>query len=579
MSEASNTAHLWARLIVEELVRGGVNHFFLAPGSRSTPLVLALAAHPDARRIVHFDERATAFAAVGFARGSGRAAAWVTTSGSAVANGLPALVEASADDIPLICLTADRPPELRDTGANQTIDQVGIFGKYVRWQVDLPVPTESISPRFVLSTVSHAIARMQSGPVHLNCMFREPLVSFGPDAALPDEIASWQGDAKPYTTYSPGVAVPNEEELREVADELTGARRGIVVIGRSTRAQAQSAITLGRTLGWPIFSDIMSNARLLPEDAVGVVGSYDLALLDESVAASPPDAVLWVGGRFVSKRLGQFLARHCPRTFVGLRAGQSRLDPDHVLRRLLSGDIVRTCRSLEGHVSGDNSDGDWLETWLRYDSVTASAVHQLANEIAELSEPGAAYAIGSMIPDGHGLFLGSSMPVRDADMHIVTREADVLIASSRGASGIDGTLATAAGFARGIESPVTALLGDLTFLHDLNSLALVASSDHPIIVVVLNNDGGGIFSFLPVARRQDVFEPYFGTPHGLRFDHAAAMFGLDHYRPENAAGFHQAYGEALAGGRSAVIEVAGDRYRNVEIHRLIHERIIQVLSV
>src|ERR671920_355220 len=277
--ETPRANRLWANLIVEELVRCGVDFFCVAPGSRSTPLVAALAANDRARSLVHFDERGTAFAALGYARATGRPAAWITTSGTAVANGLPAVVEASTDGVPMILLTADRPPELRQTGANQTIDQPDIFGDFVRWRFDLPAPDPGMDPAMVLTTVDQAAyraGRAPHGPVYLNLMFREPFLSDPEDEHVLSGPSSWAQSDEPYTRYAATKSAVDWMGIQGLWETLRPVRRGLVVAGRlASRKQGEAVMRLADALGWPLLPDIGSQVRL---GVVGLASHYDALL-------------------------------------------------------------------------------------------------------------------------------------------------------------------------------------------------------------------------------------------------------------------------------------------------------------
>ncbi len=552
-SDAPNWNRLWAGLLVEELVRCGVGLFCIAPGSRSAPLTTAVAAHPAARNLVHFDERGAAFAALGWARATGRPAALITTSGTAVANVLPAAVEASVDGVPLLLLTADRPPELRDTGANQTIAQPNIFGEFVRWRFDLPAPTPEIDPAFVLTTVDQAVHRALGrppGPVHLNCMFREPLAPDGPGVTC-DGLEAWaEGDA-PYTRYTEAGAV-DAGRVQEVWNRLRGVERGLVVAGRlRTRAEGAAALRLADALGWPLLPDIGSQARM--DDAPVVCPFYDQVLGSAAFReAHAPDAVLHLGGRSTSKRLAQFVAASRPDLTV-VRDDPFRFDPDHRVGHRVVADVAAFCAALAETAAGDrDAPSGWCDAWRRASGAVAETLGAHFGEAETLSEPGVARIVAEQA--GAGLVLAASMPVRDADAFVATGGSAPLVASNRGASGIDGTVATAAGFARGLGARVTLLLGDLALLHDLNSLALLRDAEQPpVTIVAVNNDGGGIFHFLPIAEHEAVFEPYFGTPHGLGFEAAADMFGLAYSRPETPTALNAALADAVDGSRAAVL--------------------------
>ena len=558
---------LWAYLIVEELLRCGIDFFCVAPGSRSTPLVAALAANEKGRSLIHFDERGTAFAALGYARATGRPAAWITTSGTAVANGLPAVVEAATDGVPMVLLTADRPPELRQTGANQTIDQPYIFGDYVRWRFDLPAPDPGIDPAMVLTTVDQAAyraGRTPQGPVHLNLMFREPLLPDPGDEPVLSRPSSWvQGD-RPYTRYAATKLAVDEMEIHRIWETLRPVQRGLVVAGRlATRKQGEAVLRLADTLGWPLLPDIGSQVRLGSE---GLAAHYDALLAGDSFAGShAPEAVVQVGGRALSKRLEQFLASSRPDPYVVVRENPFRLDPAHRVTHSFEANVLDFCSALAWAAAEDPPamDSSWTAGWLEASEDVGR--HLDADLSGEPNEPLVARVLSRNIPPDHGLVVASSMPVRDLDTYAAAGGAPVPVAANRGASGIDGTVATAAGFARGSGRPITLLIGDLALLHDLNSLAMLREVH--VVVVVLNNDGGGIFSFLPIAGHEEFFEPYFGTPQGVGFEPAAKMFGLAYERPGTMEGFVEAYGSACALNSSTLIEIETDRGENVTLHR------------
>lgn len=571
-ADTARANRLWASLLVEELVRCGVRFFCVAPGSRSTPLVAEISENPKAETLIHFDERGTSFAALGYARATGSPVAWVTTSGTAVANGLPAVVEASTDSVPMLLLTADRPPELRRTGANQTIDQPHIFGDFVRWSFDVPPPDLSADPASVLTTVDQAVyraLRSPSGPVHLNLMFREPFLT-SPDAPktgeeLPPHLTRWSEGEAPYTSYAATKPAMDGTDIQPILDELRGVERGIVVAGRlSSRERGRAAVRLGEALGWPVLPDIGSQARL-GAGSKNVVPHYDALLSGESfVEENPPGAVVQLGGGAVSKRLQQYIARHRPDTYIVVREDPSRLDPNHLVTHAVESDVASFRDAVtEALPDGTARVSRWLSGW-REASERMGRRFESASEQA-VAEPFVARAVSRLIPERHGLVLASSMPIRDMDTYAVADGAYVLVAVNRGASGIDGTVATAAGFAKGLVRPVTLLIGDLALLHDLNSLAMLRSL--PVTVVVINNDGGGIFSFLPVSRHEEFFETYFGTPQALGFEHAAAMFGLRYENPKTMREFEEAYRRATSRDSSSLIEVKTDRRENEALHR------------
>ncbi len=570
--ETARANRLWADLIVEELVRSGVDFFCVAPGSRSTPLVAALAENEKARHLVHFDERGTAFAALGYARATGLPAAWITTSGTAVANGLPAVVEAATDGVPMILLTADRPPELRQTGANQTVDQPDIFGDFVRWRFDMPAPSLDVDPASVLTTVDQAVyraGRAPKGPVHLNLMFREPLIP-GPHndpAPAANGPERWRDTTEPYTRYATTRPAVDGAAVEALWERLRPVGRGLVVAGRlTTRAQGEAVQGLADSLGWPLLPDVGSQVRLGggPQSAA----FYDVLLADAEFAADhAPEAVLHFGGRALSKRLEGFVAGHRPDPYVVVRENPFRLDPGHLVTHSVESGIEDFCASL-GRLAAERSsaaEASWAAGWRAASGEVGSVLDRALAVGDGLDEPLVARLISREVAEGHGLVVASSMPIRDLDAFAATDGAGVPVAANRGASGIDGTVATAAGYARGSGRPVTLLIGDLALLHDLNSLAMLRGL--PVTVVVLNNDGGGIFSFLPVSEHGPFFEPFFGTPQGVGFGPAAAMFGLHYERPKTPEAFLSAYRTARSAGGPSLIEVETDRAENVALHR------------
>ena len=591
VGNAPNINRLWADLIVEELVRCGVDMFCIASGSRSTPLTTAVAAHPKARKVIHFDERGTAFYGLGYARASRRPAVWITTSGTAVANGFPAVVEASMDGVPMLLLTADRPPELRHTGANQTIDQVGIFGDYIRWQFDLPVPSVAVDPAMVLTTIDQAVYRSQrvpNGPVHLNLMFREPLA---PDPDGTDigsyltELEPWRRGDESFTSYGDSKPSVDADELDRLWKDLQDVKRGLIVAGRlDTPAQGKAVFNLSKQLDWPLLPDVGSQLRLGKR---GIshhrVDYYDLILGSDSFSRSyRPEAVLHIGKRSTSKRLMEYLKQSRPSPYIVVNDLPGRLDPGHRVSRHIETDIIVFCRRLqeacERNPVVDPDTVDWLTTW---NMVSTNVAHQLSDFFYlhdGISEPQIARLVSKHIPDGQGLFLAGSMPIRDMDMFGQVGNAAITVGSNRGASGIDGTLASAAGFAAGLKKPVTLLIGDLALLHDLNSLALLRKALVPVIIVVINNNGGGIFSFLPVAKYQSVFETYFGTPHGLTFEQGAAMFEIPYDRAYTTEHFVEMYQNACSTGSATIIEVSTDRSVNYELHMTVQKQINDILK-
>jgi len=494
---------------------------------------------------------------------------------------MPAVIEASMDMIPLIVLTADRPPELKQTGANQTVEQVKIYGDYVRWFVDMPCPTEQISPRFVLTTVDQAVYRAMnapSGPVHINCMFREPLLVTEERKDFSfylNGLESWMESETPFTGYGlPDRNIENEQ-IQQMANFLSEEKKGIIVVGRlKNNLEQEAVLRLSQKMMWPVMTDVMSGLRL-GINADNFIPAHDLMLHAGIVEQMGITSVFHIGGRIVSKRLQQFLKSGKLENYIYLSDHPYRYDPNHRITTRFEADITTACHTLSALLQKQsNPELAGLSKKVMFiDKIVEASLPE-----TDLNGPVVARSVAEHISEDSGLFLANSLAVREMDMFASVKGASVPVGCNRGASGIDGTIASAVGFARGLNAPVTVLLGDLAMLHDLNSLRLVESSPQPIILVVLNNNGGGIFSFLPVATEKEYFETYFGTPHDLTFGKSTAMFGLEYHKPETKTGFVNNYLMAQKKTKSCIIEVTYNRDENFKIHREIFEAVRENMS-
>jgi len=573
LRDAPNLNALWGSLIVEELVRQGVTYFVVAPGSRSTPLAQAIARNPRAHAASWLDERGAAFHAVGWARATGKAAAVITTSGTAVANLLPAAIEASLDGVPLILLTADRPHELREVGANQSVSQVGLFGDHVRWSFDLPVPTDTAPARMVLTAVDHAVARAESGfpgPVQLNCPYREPLA---PDAEpwSADCLAGlegWLASEAPFTRgYPMDGGFLAGDDVQALVDDMLATERGLVIVGAAPAGPGATPplSDANRCFGWPVWADVRSGLRCGWENPALAVH------LDRFVGAGyEPEIVIQLGARITSRRLRAWLDEGRMRRYVLVDRDPGRRDPGHgVTDRIVArpAEWLETVDEMLAMMDRPIADrtGD-----VPARSARAEDAVEMAVEAGDaLTEPWVARRLTRCLDPAHGLFSSSSMPIRDLQAYAALDGAPVHVDANRGASGIDGVLSTAAGFAQGRDTPVTLLIGDLALLHDANALAMLAPLEQPLTIVVLNNGGGSIFSFLPVAEYTDVLTPLVNTPHDFTFEGVCAAFRLSYVRVETRAAFDEAYASATASGAHAVIEVASGLEANLAHHRAI----------
>jgi 2-succinyl-5-enolpyruvyl-6-hydroxy-3-cyclohexene-1-carboxylate synthase len=549
---------------VNALTSFGLRDACVSPGSRSTPIALALARNESVRVHVHLDERSSAFFALGLAKASGVPTAVVTTSGTAAVNLFPAIVEASMSRVPLIALTADRPPELRGVGANQTIDQIGLFGVYARWFSDAPVPAEGSDAGrswYVLGVDTYREA-CRAGPVHVNLPFREPLVPSGESVDLGEEFAV--GHA--------GIGLvegemPEDDQVAEFADVITGGGNGLVYVG-GLRVSGHWFVDLGDRLGWPVIAEPISGCRI-----PGTLGAGQHLLANADFAdAHAPELFLQIGASPTSRPALE--AVRTARRLIIVDPDELVADPNRRAEKRFTvhaGNLVY--RALDAITP--SSGGSWLSRWREADRRATDAVDALLDSWDEPFEGRIARDIAASVPDGSALVVGSSMPVRDLDAYMRPREG-VRVIANRGASGIDGFVSTALGVSAS-GAATTALCGDLTLLHDIGSLIWSASRDLDCVVVVPNNDGGAIFSFLP-QRELPEFEELFATPHGLELGAIFRAAGTGYARVERAADLIPEVARARGARGVHVVEVPIDRARNLELHAAVREAVAAALG-
>ncbi len=505
---------VWTEIMMEELYRQGVKHVCIAPGSRSTPLTLEAVEHPHLKVHTHFDERGLGFLALGLAKSSQSPVAVIVTSGTAVANLLPAVAESRLTKEKLVLLTSDRPIELVQCGANQAIDQLGIFSQHVTEAVNLPSPSTQVPAAWLLSTIDHAFSLQEKrgGSIHFNCPFPEPLYGGEDKTAFSDyvqSIAKWRMASTCFVEYPSPAAVDYVAQINAL--NLSN-RKGVIIVGSVSLAVAQQAGLLAQQFGWPLLCD--------PQSGIGGDWQrYDIWLQNPQASdlLSQADTVLQVGARLVSKRLNAWLKSHAQHSeYLLLSEFDDRLNPDHVTLRHYQVNIeqwlesaLRTCKHSQ-HAGW----GDELKSW-------SGLVPKLAPTRSHLTEFDVACSI-ERLPNDINLFLGNSLIVRLVDM--LANPKGIETYSNRGASGIDGLVASASGVHRDKGRSTVLYLGDTSLLYDLNSLSLFTHTQAPCVIVVTNNDGGAIFDMLPVP--QDKKVRCYQMPHGLRFEHAAAQFGL-----------------------------------------------------
>jgi 2-succinyl-5-enolpyruvyl-6-hydroxy-3-cyclohexene-1-carboxylate synthase len=567
-----------ATALVDALVAGGTRHACLSPGSRSTPLALALARDPRMTLHVHLDERSSAFFALGIAKATGAPVAVACTSGTAAAEFFPAVVEASQSRTPLVLLTADRPPRLRGTGANQTIHQVELYGDYARTYLEPPVPRDAADAgawtEAGVRAVESALGALP-GPAHVNCPFEEPLV--------PSTDVGREGTAPP--AAAPDGPRADPEQVRAFVDTYAG-RRGVVVVGAIRHPQTLSVLSLGALLGWPVMAEPLSGLRLDASDAGRALAAGQFLAGDADwLAAHRPEAALQVGAAPTSRATAAVVAaaehlvildRGHLDPDVGARA-ERRIDEDPEAFAAFAWDTYADARPAA-------PDG-WADAWRTADLVARAAVDRLLDAWEEPFEGRIAREIGAFVPNGGVLCVGSSTPVRDLDSYLTPRRPPrmwhagdlVRVVANRGASGIDGFVSTALGVAAGDVGPTYALMGDLTFLHDAGALRWSGRRGHDAVLVVVSNGGGEIFSLLP-QRDLPEHRDLFVTPHGVDIGAVCAAAGVMHERVERAADLAPALERAGRAGGVRVVEVVVDPALNLARRDQVREAVRSALA-
>jgi 2-succinyl-5-enolpyruvyl-6-hydroxy-3-cyclohexene-1-carboxylate synthase len=573
--DSTNANTALASAFAEELGRCGLRHAVLSPGSRSTPLALALWRQPEIDTTVIVDERSAAFYALGAAQANGTPVAILCTSGTAAANFHPAVCEADHSALPLLVLTADRPPELRGIGAGQAIDQLKLYGASVRWFCEVGIHGgDDDGLLHYRSTACRAFATARGeprpGPVHLNFPFREPLAPIAVDGAVSatDPLALNGRDTRPLTAVTPIDMEPSQFLLDEVAGHIAEADIGVIVAGRQLDPELREPLAhLARVAGYPILAEPTSQLRSGPHDRSHVVTAYDLLLRDERFRdTASPDLVLRFGEMPTSKPLRSWLAASGADQIVVDPLGDWN-EPTRRAAALLRADPTELAAGWAARL-GEERPAPAM--WLRAERAAREAIEAELRSVEELTEPGLQLALGAAYADGELVYTASSMPIRDQEAFLPSNETDTTFLCNRGANGIDGLISSGIGAARASGKPTTILTGDLGLLHDVGGLAALREVSTPVRIVVIDNDGGGIFHFLPQqdALDADEFEALLGTPRGVDAAKAAALFDLPHRRLDEL----DQLADALAAG-TGLIEVKVDRQANLDLHRRLTDRV------
>ncbi len=526
----------WAAVILEALTRHCVRHVCIAPGSRSTPLTLAAAENRAFIHHTHFDERGLGHLALGLAKASHEPVAVIVTSGTAVANLYPALIEAGLTGEKLVLLTADRPPELIDCGANQAIRQSGIFATHPTETLSLPRPTRDIPARWLVSTVDNALGGLRAGALHINCPFAEPLYGEMDDTDLEWQQALgdwWQSD-KPWLRAPAALSSPQQRDWF-----FWRQKRGVVIAGRMSAEEGKQVAQWAQRLGWPLIGDVLSQTgQPLPCADLWFGNARAVTELEQA------QIVVQLGGSLTGKRLLQWQATCRPEEYWLVDPREGRLDPAHHRGRRLVSSVAEW---LELHPAEKRAPWATDIPELSRQAWELTAQHSDAFGEAQL-----AHRIHRYLPEQGQLFVGNSLVVRLIDA-FSRLPAGYPVFSNRGASGIDGLISTAAGVQRANARSTLAIVGDLSALYDLNALALLRQASAPFVLLVINNNGGQIFSLLPTPQSER--ERFYLMPQNVQFEHAAAMFSLKYQRPENWAELESALSTAWSKPGTTLIEV------------------------
>ena len=552
--------------MVASLVQAGVENVVVSPGSRSTPLAYAVASTKEVNMYRQVDERSAAFFALGLAKATAKPVVLLCTSGTAAANYFPAIVEASYARVPLIVLTADRPHELREVGAPQAINQLNLYGSHVKWSVDFPLadgadPTLPLIERHLARAVAIATSA-PFGPVHINVPFREPLL-----IDLQQEL--------PTVTFkhsSMGQLTPTLANQQELSSILQLTKRGFIIIGELALGTDLSIVwEFVRQLKWPVLVESLSNMRAsVPEDCLPyIVTTYDAIMKSEDFKALvQPDTVLRIGAQPVSKFIMQFITKSQPNTYVIIDEDPMFRDATGVSTHFIHATIGQWLTQLA--INDTALEETYLAKWQNANELASISIEQYSE--VEKDEGAIVSRLLKMIPDGSDIFVSSSMPVRDIDTFLLATPKDLRIFANRGTNGIDGVVSTAMGFSQGNKRETYLLIGDLAFLHDVNGLIASRYQKCNLTILVMNNDGGGIFSYLPQSTVEDHYEDLFGTPTALEFRDIAHMYEMDYVRVETISELSEKF-STKQHHPLRLVEIFTDRTENVNAHRALWNRI------
>ncbi|MGJ7912931.1 2-succinyl-5-enolpyruvyl-6-hydroxy-3-cyclohexene-1-carboxylic-acid synthase [Neobacillus sp. LXY-1] len=572
--QESLTTYLAA--FVAELYHSGVTDVVVSPGSRSTPMALVMAEHPELKLHIHVDERSASFFALGIAKATNRPVAILCTSGTAAANYFPAIVEARYSRVPLLVLTADRPHELREIGAPQAIDQIHLYGQHVKWFAEMALPENSEGilryARTVCARAAAIAAQAPAGPVHLNFPFREPLIP-----KVGENLFQLAERPKGFVKVHNGHLTLEDEWFQDIAEKLKNKPKGMIVCGHIADDRFTEAVTkLAKIIKYPILADPLSQLRSGKHELTEIIDGYDTFLRNEDVKELlKPDVILRFGAMPISKALTIFIKENQHAEQFVVDGGGGWRDPALLSTEMIFADETVFCEKLINYTQSRN-DCQYLQDWKKVNELTKEQIDSF-RDVTEMSEAKLFYQLSDLLPDGATLFVGNSMPIRDLDSFFLNNQKSITIMANRGANGIDGTISTAMGAALYSKS-VYLVLGDLTFFHDLTGMLLAKQHQIDIHIILINNNGGGIFSFLPQSEHPKHFELLFGTPLDLEFGHAVQMFNGKYVNITDWDQFQKEMNKSIDLSGLHVYEVKTNRSENLKEHREFWQSVSQEIT-
>ncbi|MCR2821761.1 2-succinyl-5-enolpyruvyl-6-hydroxy-3-cyclohexene-1-carboxylic-acid synthase [Lederbergia panacisoli] len=557
------------------LVQAGVKDVVISPGSRSTPLALMFSEHRDVRVFMNVDERSAGFFALGIAKASENPVGLLCTSGTAAANYYPAVIEASLSGVPLIVMTADRPHELRDVGAPQAIDQLHLYGSHVNWFAEMALPETGMEQfKYAKTTARRAVKEalgQNKGPVHLNFPLREPLLPVLDPYPFNEEEES--------IAIEDGILFLPHGKLKNIAEQLKGKEKGLIICGPIEEHDFTEAVTiLAKKLGFPILADPLSQLRSSSMSETPVIDSYDAILrTEEAATALKPEVIIRFGGMPVSKSLSLYLKKQMDAEHYVVDNGSRWRDPNYSGTTMIHSNETAFCTGLASLIVEPHS-LNWLSKWLEMDEMAKKVIAAHMELTEELEEGKAVYELVDLLPVESTVFVGNSMPIRDMDTFFHKNNKNITVMANRGANGIDGVVSSALGAAV-YKRPLFLIIGDLSFFHDLNGLLMAKLQKLNINIILLNNDGGGIFSYLPQYGEPRHFEILFGTPTGLNYEHAVQMYHGMYTKILDWEGLKMAVLDAVSYEGLNVIEIPTDREKNLSSHREMWKKVSQEISL